>query len=117
MINLIKKLQKNYLFILFLFCLSLLWIIYTYNDRLQYQTIKKVAFNDFNIEKNYPESADAKIKDVDISFLLKIDKKNSVSNIFSLGPEANPLMMRLVKPSLLQIVIGHNNPLGNKVYR
>ncbi len=108
--------KKNYLTILFLFILSLLWVIYTFNDRLQYQTIKKVAFNNLNINKNYPEPVDSKIKDIDINFLFKIDKENNISTIFNFGTETNPLMLRLVKPSSLQIIIGHNNPLGNKVY-
>ena len=116
MINFIKKLKKNYLIIFFLLNLSLLWILYTYNDRLQYQTIKKVEHNNVNVKKEYPETVNSKIKDVDISFVIKINQKNNVSNIFNLGTEADSLMMRLVKPSSLQIVIGHNNPLGNKVF-
>lgn len=116
MVNLIKKLKKNYLIIFFLFILSLLWIIYTYNDRLQYQTIKKIVYKNFNIKREYPETVSSKIKDVDINFSLKIDKENDISTIFNLGTEVNPFMMRLVKPSSLQIIIGHNNPLGNKVF-
>lgn len=101
---------------LFIFILSFLWIIYTYNDRLQYQLIKKVELKNINAKKEFSETVDSKIKDVDINFSMKIDQKNNVSNIFNLGTEVNPFFMRLVKPSSLQIVIGHNNPLGNKVY-
>ena len=114
--SLIKKFKKKYLIIFFLLNLSLLWTIYTYNDVLQYKIIKKVEYNNFNIEKEHSESANSKIKDVDISFSIKIEKKNNISNIFNFGTKANPLTMRLVKPSLLQIVIGHNNPLRNKVF-
>jgi len=116
MFNWIKKLKNNYLTIFFLLCLSLLWVIYTYNDRLQYQLIKKVQLKNINVGKVYSETDNSRIKDVDINFSMKINQKNNISNIFSSGTEANPLMMRLVKPSSLQIVIGHNNPLGNKVY-
>ena len=101
--SLIKKFKKKYLIIFFLLNLSLLWTIYTYNDVLQYKIIKKVEYNNFNIEKEHSESANSKIKDVDISFSIKIEKKNNISNIFNFGTKANPLTMRLVKPSLLQI--------------
>jgi len=116
MTNFITKLRKNYLLALLLLSLSLFWIIYTFHDRLEYQSIKKVNYTNFDIEKNYPEPANSKIKDVNINLLLKIDKKNEVSTIFNFGTEEKPLILRLIKPSTFQIVIGHNNPLKNKVY-
>lgn len=114
--NIIKKFKKNYLIIFFLVNLTLLWTLYTFNDKLQYQAIKKITYKKADIKKQYLENIDSKYKDLDISFSLKIGPKDNIGDIIKTDTSKNAFVMKLAKPSSLQIIMGHNNPQGNIIF-
>ena len=114
--HLFKNSKKYFFVTFFLFILSLLWIFYTYNDKFQYQVIKNVTYNNIDSQKEYSEAVSSNYKDVDISFSLFVDSKDNIVDIFQTGSLGTGLIMRFSQPGLLQIIIGYDNLLGNKVY-
>ena len=114
--KIVKWSKKNYFIALFLISLSLLWILYTYHDIIQYQTIKRVNYKKIDLDKQYVEKNDSKYKDIEIKLRLNLDKKTNVHDIIKTASSNQALVLRFVKPSSLQIVTGYKNPDGIKVF-
>src|SRR3989344_6021652 len=115
--NVIKKLKKKFLVLIFLASLSLLWILYTYNDNLQYQTTKTVSYKNLDTKKQYSEKTVTKYKDIELNFDLILDPKQNISEIIRIGSSNNAIVLKLVKPSSLQIDVGYDDAEGIRTYR
>ena len=114
--KIVKWSKKNYFIALFLISLSLLWILYTYHDIIQYQTIKRVNYKNIDLNKQFIEKNDSKYKDIEIKLGLNLDKKTNIHDIIKTASSNQALVLRFVKPSSLQIVTGYKNPDVIKVF-
>ena len=107
-------------YISFFSILATLFILYTFNDTLQYNKLKKITINTVDRKTEHIETTSSKIKDIDINLMFKINSSNNaedtVVQIFTTGEGLKALSLRLIKPGSLQVVTEYNNADRHKIF-